>query len=152
MSASRSARRQNETPAATATRTSVAATSPRVTWMELLIPVGLSTSIHDPVHEAQPRPRLVDRADLVVDEPALERNLADDVLGQVGLDVRRALRPRDPESAVGEDRPFERVEAALQRRAGREEADDDVELAPRAASGRHAVGQLPERGVEIRGR
>src|SRR5581483_8192693 len=45
MSRSRSARRQKETPAATATRARVAATSPRVTWIEELVtPRALSAA------------------------------------------------------------------------------------------------------------
>src|SRR5436190_14034028 len=42
MSSSRSARRQKETAAATATSASVAATSPRLTWIEELVTRGLS--------------------------------------------------------------------------------------------------------------
>ena len=55
------------------------------------------------VDEAQAGPGLVDRADLVVDQPGREAELADHVLGQVGGDARGALRPRDPEPA-GRDR------------------------------------------------
>src|SRR4051812_37278076 len=105
MSFSRSAFRQNETATAIPTRTSVAATSPRVTWIEVLMPAGLSTPIGHTVHQAQPRPGLVDRADLVVDEASLQRDVAHHVLGQVGRDARGALGPRDPEAAVGKDRP-----------------------------------------------
>ena len=54
--------------------------------MEVLIRTGLSTAIGDAVHQAQPGPGFVDRADLVVDQPALERDLAHHVLGQVRLD------------------------------------------------------------------
>src|SRR4051794_35251443 len=104
MSFSRSAFRQNDTATATPTSTSVAATSPRVTWIEVLIPAGLSTPIGDTVHQAQPRPGLVDRADLVVDEATVERDLPDDVLGEVRLHPRGALGPCNPEAAVGEDR------------------------------------------------
>ena len=43
-----------------------------------------------------------------------ERELADDVLGDVGLDARGALRPGDPEAAVGVDRARERAAAALE--------------------------------------
>ena len=64
---------------------------------------GLAAAVLDPVDEPQARPGLVDRADLVVDQPGGERDLADDVLGDVGGDARGALRPRDPESAVGVD-------------------------------------------------
>src|SRR6266487_3998338 len=42
MSSSRSARRQNETATATATRASVAATSPRLTWIEEPVTRALS--------------------------------------------------------------------------------------------------------------
>ena len=61
-------------------------------------------AVAEPVDEAQARPGLVDRADLVVDQPGREGELADDVLGQVGGDARGALRPRDPEPAGGIDR------------------------------------------------
>src|SRR4029077_17079076 len=42
----------------------------------------------------------------------LQREVSDDVLGQVRLEARGALRPGDPQAAVREDRPGERVESA----------------------------------------
>src|SRR3954451_4681304 len=83
MSFSRSALRQNDTATAIPTRTSVAATSPRVTWIEVLIRAGLSTSVGDAVHQAEAGPGVVDRADLVVDQPSFQRDLPHHVLGQV---------------------------------------------------------------------
>ncbi len=57
--------------------------------------------VAQPVHEAQPRPRLVHRAHLVVHEPGRQAELADDALGDVGVDAGRPLRPGDPQPAGG---------------------------------------------------
>src|SRR5579884_1819776 len=50
-------------------------------------------AILQPVDEPQPRPRLVHRADFVVDQPRSQPNLAYHVLIQVAGDARRLLRP-----------------------------------------------------------
>ena len=76
--------------------------------------------------EPEARPRRVDRRDLRVDEPERKRDLADDVLGHVGRHLRRTLRPRDPEHAVGEDRRPELLDPRLEIEPLRREADDDV--------------------------
>ena len=49
-----------------------------------------------PDHQTQAAPRLVDRADLVVDQAGRQRDVADRLLGHVGRELRRLLRPRDP--------------------------------------------------------
>ena len=69
----------------------------------------LGGTVLEPVDEPEARPGFVDRADLVVDQAVGEGELADDVLGQVGVDPGYALRPRDPEPAGG-------VQGAPQRR------------------------------------
>src|SRR4051794_27822505 len=48
-------------------------------------------------HQLQPRPDVVDRTDLHVDQMHRQRNLADDVLGDVGRHFRGALGPADPD-------------------------------------------------------
>jgi hypothetical protein len=64
--------------------------------------LGASPSPVAPAHDQpQPRPRLVDRADLVVHEPRGDPDLAHDLLGEVGRHARRPLGPRDPEAPVG---------------------------------------------------
>ena len=55
-------------------------------------------------HELEARPHLADRADLHVDEADGQRELADRVLGDVGRDLRRFLRPRNPDRAILLDR------------------------------------------------
>ena len=60
-----------------------------------------AAAVAAPHHQPQARPGGVDRADLVVDEPGRQADLADDVLGEVGGDPGGALGPRHPEAAVG---------------------------------------------------
>ena len=62
-------------------------------------------AVFQPDDEPQPAPGLVDRADLVVDEPRRQRDLAQHVLGDVGLApsrrawaTRSTARPRAPSS------------------------------------------------------
>src|SRR5262249_45348382 len=67
-------------------------------------------AVSKPNHEAQARPGLVDRADLVVDEPGREADLAHDAFIQIGGHAGCFLRPRDPESTgrrQGRGRIFE---------------------------------------------
>jgi hypothetical protein len=47
-------------------------------------------------HQLQSRPYVVDRTDLHVDEMHRQRNVADDVLGDVGWNFGRFLGPTDP--------------------------------------------------------
>ena len=82
-----------------------------------------------PPDELQPRPGLVDRRDLDVHEPERQRDLAHDVLRDVGRHLRGALRPCDPERPVGEDRRGERLDVSRERLARGREGDDDVRLA-----------------------
>ena len=52
-------------------------------------------------HQPQAGPRLVDGADLVVDQPGGDAELADDVLREVGADPGRPLGPGHPQATVG---------------------------------------------------
>lgn len=61
-------------------------------------PIGAVFLAYD---EPQAGPRLVYRADLVVDESGGEYDLAQYVLGDVGGHAGGALGPRDPVAAVG---------------------------------------------------
>src|SRR3954452_3203747 len=61
-------------------------------------------------HHPQARPRVVDRADLVVHQAEREGYLADVVLGEVGGHAAGPLRPRDPEAAVDVERLDQRRE------------------------------------------
>ncbi len=64
-----------------------------------------------PRHEPQPRPRRIDRRDLVVHQPRAESLLPNIVLRDVGCDTGRLLRPRDPHAptlrhdALGDRQP-----------------------------------------------
>src|SRR5918996_2292499 len=57
-----------------------------------------------PTREAQARPRLVERGDLVVDEAGVHAQAPHDDLRQIRRDSRRPLGPRDPEAAPVGDR------------------------------------------------
>ena len=52
-----------------------------------------------PYHQLQSRPYVVDRTDLHVDEMHRQRDVADHILGDVGRDFGRFLRPADPDEA-----------------------------------------------------
>src|SRR3954467_15868776 len=54
----------------------------------------------DSVDETQARPRVVERGDLVVDEPTAEPDRLHQPEHEIGRDARRLLRPRDPQPAV----------------------------------------------------
>ena len=88
-------------------------------------------AIDQPVHEPQTRPRVVDRAHLVVDETVREPDLTHDALAQIGRDSGRALRPRDPQTAGSASRARERVEASFQLGESRREEEHDIVLAAR---------------------
>ena len=68
---------------------------------------GSARGGREPVDEPQARPGLVDRADLVVDQPAASAS-SRTTSSVRSVAPRGALRPGDPEPAVGEDRPRER--------------------------------------------
>ena len=106
-------------------------------------------------HELQPRPRLVDRADLRVDEPDRQRDVAHDVLGDVGRHARArasATRPtasrraRSPRCSAG---AAARARARVGRRRGRR---GRVGLAARAehASRRRAARRAARRSARAR--
>ena len=76
--------------------------------------------------------------------------MADDVLGDVGRHLRGPLRPGDPEHAVGEDRPAERLDVPGELLAGDREDQDDVgcrRIGDAAGAGR----KLTEEGVRVVG-
>src|SRR5262245_3606961 len=61
---------------------------------------GLLFAVFETDDQAQARPRVVDGADLVVHEARGQRDVSDDVFGEVGLDAGGLLGPGDPEAAV----------------------------------------------------
>lgn len=61
-----------------------------------------------PPHEAQPRPVLVERRDLHVDEPHGQRDVADVLVVDVAVVATGAPRPGDPQCPRGEDLRGER--------------------------------------------
>ena len=65
-------------------------------------------------------------------------------------DAGAALRPRDPESAVGEDRPGERGKAAFELAAPGEEGDEDVERGDGACFDRDPVREGVHQVMETR--
>src|ERR1700737_3825440 len=83
-------------------------------------------AVCETTYEAQPRPSVVDRAHLVVDESRVEADLLHGVEVQVGDDTRRALRPRDPQTAIALQRVDQAREPARELGAARDEQQDDV--------------------------
>ena len=73
--------------------------------------------VRQPVDEPQRLPVVVDRAALVVDEPGGEPGLLHRVEVEVGLELRRLLRPRDPEPVGRRERRLQRGEAPLEQLA-----------------------------------
>src|SRR4051794_31281700 len=69
-----------------------------LTWAMLTTPVGCA--VLEPVDEPHRLPLVVDRGRLVVDQAGVEADPLHRVEVEVGLELRRLLRPRDPE-AVG---------------------------------------------------
>src|SRR6266853_4333567 len=86
--------------------------------------------------EAQAGPDVVDRAHLVVDEPLLKADLANDVLVKVGGDAGSFLGPCDPEGTGRIERRAQPGELFRQPGPRSEERHDHVGLAARA--GNHA--------------
>src|SRR2546421_7682127 len=80
-------------------------------------------AVLEPVDEAHRLPTAVDGGALVVDEPRVQARPLDGVEVEVGLDLRRLLRPRDPERVVRVERVLQRGEAALELRAAGREQD-----------------------------
>ena len=84
-----------------------------------------SWPIRKPVDEAKRLPALVDRAALVVDEPVREPDLLHRLEGEIAVDLRRFLRPSDPQAVRGVEPRLQRVEAPFEIPARRREEDDD---------------------------
>src|SRR5262245_34143908 len=82
---------------------------------------------HDELHALED---VGDRGALVVDESRRQPGRLHRVEVQIGRDLRRLLRPRDPQAPGRRDRRGERREALGQVTTAREEADDDVQVAP----------------------
>ena len=61
-------------------------------------------SIRDPIHKAQSRPRLINRADLVIYQAARQPNLAHQIPVEIRGDIGGSFGPRDPHSPIGRDR------------------------------------------------
>src|SRR5688572_11121794 len=59
------------------------------------------SAILEPPDELEAGPRLVDCANLHIDETRGETELTNEILRDIGLDLGCFLRPRDPEHAVG---------------------------------------------------
>ena len=78
--------------------------------------------------QAQPRPGLVDRAHLVVDEAGGQRDVADGLLDDVGRDARGFLGPRDPQAGGILHVRAARGDLLHELRARGDERDDHVEL------------------------
>ena len=97
----------------------------------LALPFLLRT-IDEPVDEAQTRPRVVDRAHLVVDEAVCETDVAHDALAQIGRHARGALRPHDPQTAGRS--PFARPSVSKRRSnsASRVAKNNTTSCCPRA--------------------
>src|SRR5215210_6547380 len=89
-------------------------------------------SILNAPDEAHRLPALVDCAALVVDEPGVEADFLDGVEVEVGLDLRRLLRPGDPQAVGRIERVAQSDEAPLQVCAARGEEDDDSGSRPGA--------------------
>src|SRR4051812_46055780 len=66
-----------------------------------------SAAVGEPIDEAQRLPLLVDRSTLVVDEAGVEAHLLDGVEVEIRLDLRRLLRPGDPERVVRRERSLQ---------------------------------------------
>src|SRR6187401_74283 len=91
-----------------------------------------ASTVGEAVDETEGLPPFVDRAALVVDEAVCEADLLHRLEGQVALDLRRLLRPRDPEPVGRVEGLLERREAPLELRARRREVDDDADSRLRA--------------------
>jgi hypothetical protein len=101
-------------------------------------------------HQLQPRPDVVNRADLDIDQCASgQHDLPDDIFGHVGLDLARALRPGHPDHAVGRNRGGQGPNAGGEVDLAGDEDQHQIAMAAQSPSDRHTVGQLPENGIEV---
>src|SRR5512142_1972162 len=99
-----------------------------------------------PPDEAESLPVAVDRTALVVDQAGRQADPLDGVEVEVGLELRRLLRPRDPEPVGGVERVAERREPPLQVGPVGREQDDHADAGLRAELGRER-----RRGVVLAG-
>ena len=74
------------------------------------------SAVAQPVDEAERLPALVDRRALVVDEAVREADLLHRVEVEVGVELRRLLRPRDPEPVGRRERRLQRARTAARAR------------------------------------
>src|SRR5215210_2733554 len=91
-----------------------------------MLATSTASAVRPAVDEADGLPGLVDRDRLVVDEPGLEPDALDIVEGEVGLELRRLLRPRDPETVGLRERALQVRKAAAKLVAARREEDGHV--------------------------
>src|SRR5262245_26736463 len=68
-------------------------------------------------HQLQAGPGFVDSADFHIDEAEWKTLGADDVLSDIGLDLRGLLGPRNPDHAGGREALHQQRQRALQFRA-----------------------------------
>src|SRR5436189_2255949 len=99
------------------------------------------------VDEAHRLPVLVDRAALVVDQACVEADSLHRREVEVGLQLRRLLRPCDPEAVRGRERSLERAEAPLQLCGAGRDVDEDVGSGPGAELARELSQAAAARGT-----
>src|SRR2546423_11385659 len=88
--------------------------SRRSSWYVLTALAMLPRPVGPAKDEPDGLPVVVDRGALVVHQPGGEADLLDGAEIEVGLELRRLLRPGDPEAVGRRQRFFERSETPLQ--------------------------------------
>ena len=106
-------------------------------------------AILDAVDEAQARPGLVDRCDLVVDEPDGEPGFLNDLEGHVGRDPGGLLGPRDPKAPARGKSRLQLGESLLVTTRRVREEDDHVQGAGKTRLDPDPVGKRAEGGGEV---
>ncbi len=99
--------------------------------------------------DAQTGPHIVDCANLVVDQTEREGNDADHVLGHVRWDLRRSLRPRDPQSTGRENRAARGVDPPFELRSFRRERHDNVGVTAQTRAEVDAIGNRREQATKV---
>ena len=102
-----------------------------------------------PDDKLQTRPRLVDRANLHVDEPARQCDVAHDILGHVGRHLRRPLGPRDPDHPCGRELGLQAGQATLELTPLTHEEHGEVEVRARPCEHADTIGQLAQERREV---
>src|SRR5690242_13739827 len=123
--------------------------SRRSSWKVLTTQAMLPRPVGLAIDESHRLPVLVDRGALVVDEAGLKADALDGVEVEVGVELGRFLRPRDPQAVRGRERPLQRREAPLELGGTGREVDEDVgarlraELLRQLNQGAAALGTPP---------